>query len=69
MEDLVLSLSPEDRERFETLATRLGKSADACLTMAVEEFIQTWEYYLITIEACEGEERPLIQVPGVAAAK
>jgi len=62
MSDLVLSLSPEDRERLEALAVRLERSVEDCLHQAMAEFLDNWEDYLRTVAALDTEEeRPVLK--------
>ena len=63
MSDLVLTLTPEVRERLEALAVKLERSVDDCAQLALEEFLENWEGYLQTVEELESgdEERPVLR--------
>lgn len=63
MSDLVLTLTPEVRERLEALAKKLDRSVDDCLQLALEEFLENWEGYQQTVEELESgeEERPVLR--------
>lgn len=56
METLAVTLSTELRQRLEALAAETGKSLDACLTLAVEEFVQNWEIHLSDIHQIDEHE-------------
>jgi len=60
MSDLVLCLSPEDRERLELLAERLGRSVEDCLHQAMSEFMDNWEDYLRTVAALDTDEERVV---------
>ena len=63
MSDLVLTLTPELRERLEALAVKLDRSVDECGLLALSEFMDNWEDYMRTVAELEAgeEERPVLR--------
>jgi len=60
---LVVILTPESRERLASLAERTGQSVEACLQIAVDEFIENWETHLREVEQIDdGELRAVLRV-------
>jgi predicted transcriptional regulator len=56
MEILSVNLSPELKNRLEALAAETGKSLDECLTLAVQEFVETWETHLADVHQIDESE-------------
>jgi len=62
MSELVLSLSPEVKERLEALAVKLERPVLECAHQALLEFLDNWEDYLRTVAALDTEEaRPILR--------
>jgi predicted DNA-binding protein len=63
MSDLVLSVAPELKERLEGLAAKMGRSVEACVELALVEFVEHWEDFTHTVEVLEtgGEERTVLR--------
>ncbi len=56
MEILSVTVTPELRGRLEALAADTGKSLDQCLTLAVQEFVETWETHLSDVHQIDESE-------------
>ncbi|HIJ61271.1 MAG TPA: ribbon-helix-helix protein, CopG family [Rhodospirillaceae bacterium] len=63
MSDLVLTLTPEVRQRLDAMAEKIERSVEDCAQIALAEFLENWEGYLQTIEALKNgeEERPVLR--------
>ena len=61
--DLMLVLTPEMRERLESISTQLGRTVAECAQLALTEFIDNWDDYLRTVAELEkgDEERPVLR--------
>ena len=56
MHTLTVSLSDELKQRLETLASDTGKTVEECLSLAVSEFVETWEQHLSDIHQIDEDE-------------
>ena len=65
--DLMLPLTPQMRERLESISTQLGRTVEECALLALTEFIDNWDDYLRTIAEIEkgDEERPVLRAVNV----
>lgn len=63
MSDLLLTLTPEVQQRLEAMAEKIDRSIEDCAQLALSEFLENWESYLLTLEALENddEERPVLR--------
>ncbi|HXP97384.1 MAG TPA: ribbon-helix-helix protein, CopG family [Telmatospirillum sp.] len=61
--DLMLALTPEKRDRLESISTQLGRTVEDCVQLALTEFIENWDDYLRTVAELEkgDEERPVLR--------
>lgn len=57
MDEVVIALPKDLRERLDALAAKMGQSVSDCLLQAVTEFVDNWEDHLRVVAALqEGEE-------------
>jgi predicted transcriptional regulator len=56
MHTLTVTISDALRQRLDALAERTGKTIDACLLTAVEEFAETWERHLDDVHQIDEHE-------------
>lgn len=56
MEPLTVSVSAELRQRLDALAVGTGMTLEACLRVAVEEFVETWERHLSDVHQIDDHE-------------
>jgi predicted DNA-binding protein len=61
--DLILALTPDIRERLESISAQLGRTVEECVHLALTEFIDNWDDYLRTVAELEkgDEERPVLR--------
>jgi len=61
--DLMLALTPEKRDRLESISTQLGRTVEDCVQLALTEFIENWDDYLRTVAELEkgDEDRPVLR--------
>ncbi len=62
-QNLVLTLTPDVRERLEGIAAQLGRTVEECVQLALAEFIENWDDYMRTVAELEkgDEERPVLR--------
>ena len=56
MNTLAVTLSDELKRRLEALAEETGRTMDAVLLLAVEEFVETWERHLDDVHQIDEHE-------------
>ncbi|MDR3437543.1 ribbon-helix-helix protein, CopG family [Telmatospirillum sp.] len=61
--DLMLTLTPEVRDKLQSIATQLGRTVEDCVQLSVAEFLESWDDYMRTVAELEtGEEaRPVLR--------
>ena len=62
MKKLTVTVTPEQHERLQTLAGRMGHSVAECLRIAVSEFVDHWETHLDDVARIDdGEKRAILR--------
>lgn len=56
METLAVTVTPELKQRIEALAAATDKTLDECLTLAIHEFVETWETHLADVHQIDDNE-------------
>jgi predicted DNA-binding protein len=56
METLAVTIPTELKQRLEVLAAETGQELDECLSLAVQEFVESWEIHLNDLQQIDKNE-------------
>lgn len=61
MKKLTVTVTPEQHERLQVLAKRMGHKVSDCLQVAVTEYIDHWETHLDDLARLDDGERAVLR--------
>ncbi len=62
MKKLTVTVAPDQHERLQALAERMGNSVAECLRVALSEYIDHWETHLDDVARIDdGEKRAILR--------